>query len=75
MSAIEKIEERFEAVRQASFDGQGASIAVWEAEFRAALAEAWVDGAKFILDDQQLCDPNDPFMEAVLDGRNPWRKS
>lgn len=44
MSAIEKIEERFETVRQASFDGQGASIAVWEAEFRAALAEAWDEG-------------------------------
>jgi hypothetical protein len=41
MSAIERIEERFEAVRQASFDGQGASIAVWEAEFYDALAEAY----------------------------------
>ena len=45
MSAIEKIEERFEAVRQAAFDGADSSIAIWPVQFRAALAEAWEQGA------------------------------
>jgi hypothetical protein len=44
VSAIEKIEERFEAVRQAAFDGADSSIAIWPVQFRAALAEAWEQG-------------------------------
>jgi hypothetical protein len=44
VSAIEKIEERFEAVRQAAFDGSDSSIAIWPVQFRAALAEAWAKG-------------------------------
>jgi ribulose 1,5-bisphosphate carboxylase large subunit-like protein len=74
MSAIERIERRLLGEEEWG-DMAAPDVRISRREFEAALAEAWTGGAKFILDDQQLCDPNDPFMEAVLDGRNPWRKS